>query len=239
MLGLIGDRVSRRSLAGAAGVTTAIAATRLVVCAIVASVVAVVALAQGVPQDGAHNAGQNAAGRDAEDVAHAELRKFRDALVAAVSKNDLNDIAKLLDDDVVVTWQDGTTSRKPQGVREYYERMMTGPNRTVQRVEIDPSVDELTHLYGDTGVATGASRDLFVLADGRELHFDTRWTATVVKKQGDWRLASIHLSTSVFDNPVLKLAIRTTLFWSLVVGLPLAFALGFLTCRWWMGRRRI
>lgn len=171
-----------------------------------------------------------------EDPAHAELRQLRDALVAAIGKSDVDAIVKLLDDDVVVTWQDGETSRKPQGVREYYERMTTGPNRVVERVEIDPSVDELTRLYGDTGVATGGSRDLFVLMDGRQLKFDNRWTATVVKKDGQWRLASFHVSASAFDNPVLNLAVRTTLLWSLGLGIPIAFFLGLLTYRMWPRR---
>ncbi|RIK75118.1 MAG: DUF4440 domain-containing protein [Planctomycetota bacterium] len=207
----------------------------LAAAAAAASIALGVAVGQAAAQDGAQDAAPNAAG--AEDPAHAELRKLRDALAAAIRENDLDAIVALLDDDVVVTWQDGTASRKPQGVREYYERMTTGPDRKVERVEIDPTVDELTHLYGDTGVATGSSRDLFVLTDGRELNFDTRWTATVVKKEGQWRLAAFHVSASVFDNPVLKLAVHKTLIWSLGVGVPCAFALGFVGCRWWMRRR--
>lgn len=172
----------------------------------------------------------------AENPAHAELRKLREAIVDAIRKNDLDAILAHLDEDVVVTWQDGSATRKPQGVREYYERMTTGPDRIVERVEIDPKVDQLTHFYGDTGVAAGSSRDLFVLTDGRELNFDTRWTATVVKKQGQWKLASFHISTNAFDNPVLKLAIGKVLAWSLGIGVPCAAAVGILIGRWWTRR---
>jgi ketosteroid isomerase-like protein len=171
-----------------------------------------------------------------EEPVHAELRKLRETMVEAIRKNDLDAIVANLDEDVVVTWQDGTTTRKPQGVREYYERMTKGPDRIVERVEIDPKVDELTHFYGDTGVAAGSSRDLFVLTDGRELTFDTRWTATVVKKQGQWKLASFHVSTSAFDNPVLKLAITKVLTWSLGIGVPFAIVIGVLIGRWWTRR---
>jgi ketosteroid isomerase-like protein len=172
----------------------------------------------------------------ADDPAHAELRQLRETLVEAIRKGDLDSILGSLDEDVVVTWQDGTATRKPQGVRDYYERMTKGPDRVVERVEIDPKVDELTHIYGDTGVAAGSSRDLFVLTDGRELTFDTRWTATVVKKQGQWKLASFHVSTNAFDNPVLKLAISKVLTWSLGIGVPVAVVIGIFIGRWWARR---
>ncbi len=191
-----------------------------------------VAIAASVRVDAAEAPAANAA----EDPAHGQLRKLRDRLVTAIRQGDLDTIVAALDDEVVVTWQDGTATHKPQGVREYYQRMTTGPDRLVERVEIDPTVDVLTRLYGETGVATGSSRDLFVLTDGRELSFDTRWTATVVRKQGEWKLASFHISTNAFDNPVLRLAVGKTLAWSLAIGVPFALLIGLLVGRWWTRR---
>jgi uncharacterized protein (TIGR02246 family) len=163
-----------------------------------------------------------------ENPAHEELRTLRKELVEAVNKNDLDALLTHLDRDVVVTWQNGEVSRGPAQVRDYYNRMMKGPDRIVESVEIDPTVEELTHLYGNTGVAFGHSKDHFRLTDGKEFTIVTQWSATAVKKNGKWLIANFHASANVFDNPILWIAVKRTLFWTGVVALPVGLLLGFL-----------
>ena len=67
--------------------------------------------------------------KNKEDPAHEELRALRKGLVEAIQKNDVDDLLTYLDPDVVVTWQNGEVSRKPDGVKAYYDRMMKGPGR--------------------------------------------------------------------------------------------------------------
>jgi hypothetical protein len=141
-----------------------------------------------------------------------------------------------LDPDVVVTWQNGEVSRKPEGVRAYYDKMMTGPDRIVASVAIGPEVDELTHLYGTTGVAVGSSQDHFKLTDGRDFVMPTRWSATVVKKDGRWLVAEFHASTNTFDNPVLHIAMRQAALWAGVAAGVVGLVLGFVIARL-LGRR--
>jgi ketosteroid isomerase-like protein len=148
-----------------------------------------------------------------EDPAHNELRALRNNLKEAINKNDIDALLTHLDKDVVITWMNGEVSRKPQGVREYIERMTKGDKRLVNSYTTEPEVDELTHLYGDTGVATGHSKDHFVLTDGSDFVVETRWTATLVKKDGKWLVAGFHASTNMFDNPVLDIAVRRTATW--------------------------
>lgn len=162
-----------------------------------------------------------------EDPAHEELRSLRRQMVEAINKNDLDALVTHLDKDIVVTWMDGQVSRGPQGVREYIERMTKGPNRKVNSFKTEPEVDELTHLYGDTGVATGPSRDQFVLTDGRDFAVQTRWTSTLIRKDGKWKLASFHASSDMFDNPVLYIAVRRTAIWTAVIAAVLGLVVGF------------
>ncbi len=155
-----------------------------------------------------------------EHPAHQELRAIRDHLIDAVNKNDLDRLLTYLDDDVVVTWQNGEVSRGPKEVREYYERMMKGPGRVVESITIEPTVDALTHLYGDdAGVAYGSSKDHFTLTDGRDFVLVSRWSATAVKKDGQWKIAEFHASGNLFDNPVLWIAVRRTAIWT-GIGMP-------------------
>jgi uncharacterized protein (TIGR02246 family) len=173
-----------------------------------------------------------------EHPAHKELRALRQELVEAVNKNDIDALLTHLDKDVVVTWLDGRVSRGHEGVREYIEKMTKGENRKVNSYKTEAEADELTHLYGETGVVTGVvtghSKDAFVLTDGHDFVVNTRWTATLVKKDGDkWKVAGFHASTGMFDNPVLDIAVRRTALWTggiaagagLVVGLGVAWLL--------------
>jgi ketosteroid isomerase-like protein len=174
----------------------------------------------------------------AEDPAHAELRKLKEEVQEAVNKQDLDRLLAVLDPDVVVTWQNAEVSRKPQGVREYYDRMMKGPNPIVASLTSDTKVDELTHLYGDTGFAFGSSDDHFRLTDGREFTVHTRWSATVVKKDGKWLVAGVHLSSNMFNNPILGIAIRETLKWTAIVAAPVGLIVGIFLGSWWSRRRK-
>jgi len=171
-----------------------------------------------------------------EDPAHEELRALKRQLVDAINKNDIDALLSHLDKDVVVTWMNGEVSRKPAGVREYIERMTKGDNRQVSSYTTEAEADDLTHLYGDTGVVYGHSKDHFVLTDGRDLDVNTRWTATLVKKDGKWLVTAFHASTNMFDNPVLHIAVRRT---ALMVGGAAALAgvvVGFVVA--WLIRRR-
>lgn len=166
-----------------------------------------------------------------EDPAHDELRALRKGLTDAVNHHDLDALLTFLDKDVVVTWQNAEVSVKPEGVRAYYDRMMKGPNRIVENFSIDPTVDELTHLYGDTGVAYGSSKDHFTLTDGKDFDMLTRWSATLVKKDGKWLVASFHASTNMFDNPLLYIAMRQTAYWVGGIAVLVGLALGFILAR--------
>jgi uncharacterized protein (TIGR02246 family) len=156
-----------------------------------------------------------------EEPAHEELRTLRKQLVDAVNKGDMDALLTHLDKDVVVTWMDGRVSRGPQGVKEYIKKMTKGADRKVQSYKTEAEVDELTHLYGDTGIATGKSHDQFVLTDGRDFATDARWTASLVKSDGQWKVAAFHASTDMFDNPVLHLAMHRTALWT---GIPAGVA---------------
>jgi ketosteroid isomerase-like protein len=155
---------------------------------------------------------ENQGGKPPEDPAHEELRKLKRDLVDVINKGDIPGVLAYLDKDVVVTWMNGEVSKGPDEVKKYLERMTKGDKPIVKSYKTDPTVDDLTHLYGDktVGVAYGHSNDTFVLNDGKEFTIGTRWSATLVKKDGKWLIANFHGSADVFDNPVLDIAIRKT-----------------------------
>lgn len=147
-----------------------------------------------------------------EDPAHDELRAVRDSMIEAVNKQDLDRLLSHLHPNVVVTWLNGEVSRGPEEVRAYYNRMMTGPNRIVATIRVNPVVDRLSDLYGDTAVAYGSSSDHFELTAGMKFDVKSRWSATVVKQDGRWLVVNFHASTNMFDNELLNMTKRT-MYW--------------------------
>jgi ketosteroid isomerase-like protein len=168
-----------------------------------------------------------------DEVVHNELRALRDGLIDAVNKNDIERQLTYLDTRVVLTAPNNEVSRGHDGVRAYWTKMMTGPRHVVESFHCEVTVDDLTTLYGgDTGVAFGSALQHYKLTSGLKLDVKTRWTATLVKENGRWLIASLHDSASLFDNPLLSTAWRTV-YWAGGISLLAGLAIG-----WALGRRR-
>jgi len=168
-------------------------------------------------------------GQTKEDAAHGELRALMKKVLAAYNAGDMDELITYLDDNVVVTWQNAKVTKNAKEVKTFFEEMTKGPRRVVEKSTIAPVADELSLLYNEdkTAIAFGHSKDHYKLMDGLVFDQDTRWSATVVKKNGVWKVVSVHISVNVFDNPILDIAIKKTAMWvggisggaSLLVGL--------------------
>ena len=181
-----------------------------------------------------------AAAAPAEDIEriHNELRALRDGIIKATNDGSIDGLLEFLHPNVVVTWQNAEVSRGRDGVREYLTRMTSGPSKRVGRFQTSPTVDELTILYGgDTGIAFGSSNDRFELSDGMSFDLTGRWSATMVREDGRWTIASFHASSNLFDNPVLNLATRSTM-WAGVGGLVIGGLMVFVASALIRRRRR-
>lgn len=165
-----------------------------------------------------------------DEAIHNQLRALRDGLVDAINKGDIDRQLSYLHPNVVVTWQNAETSRGRDGVREYLNRMLSGPNKVVASYSQELNVDELTILHGgDTGISFGSAMEHFKLTSGSNLDNSSRWTTTMVKEGDKWLIASAHVSSNLFDNPLLTIAKRMTYIAAgicLVVGLVIGFLLG-------------
>lgn len=135
------------------------------------------------------------------------IAALRGELIDSFNKGDLPRLLSHLDDDVVVTWQNGEVCRGPDEVKRYYDKMMTGPDRRVESVHADPKVKD-RHVYGDWALSWGLMNDEFKLTDGSMLKLDSRFTATIARRGDVWKVTGFHASTNAFDNPILSYAMR-------------------------------
>jgi ketosteroid isomerase-like protein len=136
---------------------------------------------------------------------HAELTNLREKIFASYEARNLDALLDDVHPDVIATWQNGFRARGHDEVRKFYSEMLQGDKRIVKDVKSKLTVDKMSVLHGDkTAVACGGLTDAFVLASGGELSLESKWTATMVKDKDRWLVASFHVSSSIFENPVLS-----------------------------------
>ena len=144
--------------------------------------------------------GQNA-------IAHRELRALRTELFDAYENRDIEQLLVNVHSDAIITWQNGETNRGRQDLREFYERMLVGEDRVVQSLTSKLTVDDTSIIHGgDAAIAFGSIDDHYRLTDGTDFKLQSRWTATMVKQENRWVVASFHISANLFDNPILEMA---------------------------------
>ena len=160
------------------------------------------------------------------------IAQMREELIDAFNKGDLDRLLSHLDPDVVITWQNGEVCRGPDAVRAYYNKMMTGPEKRVDKVSADPKVDD-RHVYGDWAVSWGRMNDHFVLTDGSNLDMNSRFTATIAKRGDVWKVSSFHVSVNAFANPIMKTVAKKAGGVGAMIGGLLGLIVGRL-----IGRRR-
>jgi len=162
--------------------------------------------------------------------AGAAITQLREGLIDSFFKGDIDRALTYLAPDVVVTWQNGEVSRGPAEVKAYYNRVMTGPDRVVKEIRAKPEV-EGRNFYGDTAVSWGNLHDQFVLADGKELPFNSRFTIVTAKRGDRWLVVGYHASIDAFDNPVLKMAAKKGFLWGAGIGVIVGLLVGFIVFR--------
>jgi len=181
------------------------------------------------------------------EATHTALRALRDSLLDAWTRRDMDALLTHVDPDVVVTWQNGELSRGPEGIRKFYNEVMVGPNRLISDISSTLKVDELSILHGDNAaIAFGSIHDDFtlsrgiartaVLGSGDKFSLDSRWTATMVKKDGQWKLASYHVSVDAFSNPILSKAVAVPKQAAIIAGI-VGLLLGAIVTWFYMRRR--
>ena len=128
-------------------------------------------------------------------------------MFAAYEQRDMDALLKDVAPDVVITWQNADRNEGHVEFLKFYNEMMNGDNKIVKDISSTFEVDDLSVLYGDdTAVARGTLADHFVLTDGSDFVLNSKWTATVVKQEDGWKVASFHVSANIFDIPILAVA---------------------------------
>ena len=124
---------------------------------------------------------QDPAAMPAED--HDGLRALAATMEEALNKRDLDTLLANVDDNVAFTAMNAETGYGKQHIRDYFDRMLNGPNKIVQDIKVDFVPDKLSVFYGpDVAVSAGNAASHYELSNGLKFDIDARWTATLVRK---------------------------------------------------------
>ncbi len=156
------------------------------------------------------------------------------ALADAVGAADFDRAGAMLTADAVVTYQNGDVSRGRDATVKYVRELFNGKGALIQAYSGTPAVTGSAVLDDATRVVTGSSTDSLTLSSGAPMVLETRWTATVVRRDNTWQIASLHLSTNMLDNPIIE-KMKTTSYllgaFGLVMGLTIGIGIAALLRR--------
>lgn len=136
---------------------------------------------------------------------HEELRALLTKGAEALNQRNFDAIAPSLHPSFTIITVDNRKHVGLDAFKKYYAAQFDGPDALLKSFEAKLEADEETRFIDvDTGLVYGTSRETYTFRDGDVRTMQTRWSAVTKKEGGAWKLASVHFSTNVLDNPVLE-----------------------------------
>jgi uncharacterized protein (TIGR02246 family) len=163
------------------------------------------------------------------------LIKVFQEIEAGINDQNIDRMVAQMTPDATVTWLNGEVSRGHDEIRAYYQRMVKGPDRILNKYTTAAKLGAHARFFGDVAVADGTMQDAFFPVARKPFTLSSNWTSTSAKINGEWKVVSLHLSANVFNNNLLdeaKSAAKLTAAGGALGGLVLAG----LIC-WWRLRR--
>ena len=136
---------------------------------------------------------------------HDVLRRMLKIGTEALNTGNIDAFKGILNEPFFITTSNQKTFTDLNGFKSYYNDLFSGPNAPLKSLSLDPKAEIKTaFITENVGLCYGTSNDTFVFKNGKSKKMLTKWTATVVKNNNDWKLANLHLAIDAFDNPMLK-----------------------------------
>jgi ketosteroid isomerase-like protein len=152
---------------------------------------------------------QGATNRDAD---HDALRGLMKKVVQAINERDMKVLGACFAKEFVFTAIDQTVITNEEQLKAFNDKIFAGKDAPMKKIEIKPEADTLTKFLADNvGYCVGKSTETYTMKDNRAFTMVNRWTATVVKEGGEWKIAAVHSGVNFMDNPILTA--KSMSFW--------------------------
>ena len=163
------------------------------------------------------------------------LLKILSEVENAINRQDIEGMLAQMGPDCTVTWWNAEVSHGHDEIRAYYRRMVKDKGRIITKYTTKARLDGHARFVGageDVALAQGSMEDEFYPVIRGPFQLNSRWSATVAKSNGEWKIASLHLSSNVFTN-VLISELKNMLGYAAGGGLVIGLLAG-----WFVGRRK-
>lgn len=135
---------------------------------------------------------------------HDELRALTKTVTTALNNKDYDKLAGCFVDDYAFIAVDQRVIEGKDGLKNYYEAVLKNPKFGIDKIKIEPKADILTKFIGsDVGYCYGTAKNTYIFKDGMVVEMASRWSATLNKKNGKWKVVMVHAGVNFLDNPVL------------------------------------
>ncbi len=158
------------------------------------------------------------------------IKIFRE-IEASINAQDVDRMVAQMAPDATVTWLNGEVSRGHAEIKAYYQRMVKGEQRILDRYLTTAKLGASAHFFGhgEVAVADGTMVDEFFPVARGPFTLNSNWTSTSAKIDGQWKVVSMHLSSNVFTNSLIAEA-KEAIWWAAagagVAGLVLGWLIG-------------
>lgn len=164
------------------------------------------------------------------------LIKVFQEIEAGINDQNVERMVAQMTPDATVTWLNGEVSHGHTEIRAYYQRMVKGPERILDKYTTAAKLGGQARFFGEVAVADGTMRDSFFPVARAPFELSSNWSSTSAKIDGQWKVVAMHLSANVFNNDLLdeaKSAAKLAAAGGALAGLVLAGLL----C-WWRRRTK-
>jgi ketosteroid isomerase-like protein len=177
-----------------------------------------------------------AADGDPREEDRAALVKVFREIEASINAQDVDRMVAQMHPAATVTWLNGEVSRGHAEIKAYYNRMVKGEQRILNKYTTVAKLGAPARFFGngEVAVADGTTVDEFFPVSRGPFSLNSNWTSTCAKIDGQWKVVALHLSSNVFTNSLIEEA-KTAAWYTGAGG-----ALGGALLAWliWRPRRR-
>ena len=145
--------------------------------------------------------------QDNREPDHVALRALMAKAVAAINRQDAQAFSACFIKDFAFTTVDDTVLTNTLAAKKYFDKLLHQKDSLITGFTMTPKPSiPAIFIDANTGYCYGTSDDAYTLKDSkRVIHIMSRWTATVVKKDGEWKIAAAQAGVNVADNPVIDI----------------------------------
>jgi ketosteroid isomerase-like protein len=138
---------------------------------------------------------------------HEELRALLRNAREAVNAKNFDALKPLFHEKFSITTVDQKLFTNFDDFKKEFTTLFSGDNAPLKSITFNPEADALTEFVGDNmGLSHGISTDTYTFSDGDTRTMKSRWTATLIKDAGKWKILNLHVGANILDNPVTEAA---------------------------------